>query len=73
MEKQNFGRIIMHSPPIDLNNRTQILLKNLPEPNKKIRQTKKSFKASDFQKSETAQDYPEGPRRDLHTDVPVPS
>ena len=30
----------------------EIFLKNLPEPNKKIRQTKKSFKASDFQKSE---------------------
>ena len=30
----------------------EIFLKNLPEPNKKIRQTKKSFKPSDFQKSE---------------------
>ncbi len=30
----------------------EIFLKNIPEPNKKIRQTKKSFKASDFQKSE---------------------
>ncbi len=30
----------------------EIFLKNLPEPNKKIRQTKKSFKTSDFQKSE---------------------
>ena len=30
----------------------EIFLKNLPEPNKKRRQTKKSFKASDFQKSE---------------------
>ncbi len=30
----------------------EIFLKNLPEPNKKVRQTKKSFKASDFQKSE---------------------
>ncbi len=30
----------------------EIFLKNLPKPNKKIRQTKKSFKASDFQKSE---------------------
>ena len=30
----------------------EIFLKNLPEPNKKLRQTKKSFKASDFQKSE---------------------
>ncbi len=30
----------------------EIFLKNLQEPNKKIRQTKKSFKASDFQKSE---------------------
>ena len=30
----------------------EIFLKNLPEPNKKIRQTKKSFKASDYQKSE---------------------
>ena len=30
----------------------EIFLKNLPEPNKKFRQTKKSFKASDFQKSE---------------------
>ena len=30
----------------------EIFLKNLPEPNKKIRKTKKSFKASDFQKSE---------------------
>ena len=30
----------------------EIFLKNLPEPNKKIRLTKKSFKSSDFQKSE---------------------
>tara|TARA_B100000886_G_scaffold326020_1_gene272136 strand:+ start:6715 stop:9117 length:2403 start_codon:yes stop_codon:yes gene_type:complete len=30
----------------------EIFLKNVPEPNKKIRQIKKSFKASDFQKSE---------------------
>ena len=30
----------------------EIFLKNLPEPSKKIRQTKKSFKSSDFQKSE---------------------
>ena len=30
----------------------EIFLKNLPEPSKKLRQTKKSFKASDFQKSE---------------------
>ena len=30
----------------------EIFLKNIPEPNKKIRQTKKSFHASDFQKSE---------------------
>ena len=30
----------------------EIFLKNIPEPSKKIRQTKKSFKASDFQKSE---------------------
>ena len=30
----------------------EIFLKNLPEPYKKFRQTKKSFKASDFQKSE---------------------
>ena len=30
----------------------EIFLKNLPEPNKKIRHTKKSFNASDFQKSE---------------------
>ncbi len=30
----------------------EIFLKNIPEPNKKIRQTKKSFKASDFQKSQ---------------------
>ena len=30
----------------------EIFLKNIPEPNKKIRQTKKSFQASDFQKSE---------------------
>ena len=30
----------------------EIFLKNIPEPNKKVRQTKKSFKVSDFQKSE---------------------
>ena len=30
----------------------EIFLKNIPEPNKKIRQTKKNFQASDFQKSE---------------------
>ncbi len=30
----------------------EIFLKNIPEPNKKIRETKKSFQASDFQKSE---------------------
>tara|TARA_B100000886_G_scaffold194132_1_gene133765 strand:- start:7749 stop:10151 length:2403 start_codon:yes stop_codon:yes gene_type:complete len=30
----------------------EIFLKNIPTPNKKMRQTKKSFKASDFQKSE---------------------
>ena len=30
----------------------EIFLKNIPEPNKKIRQTKKSFQTSDFQKSE---------------------
>ena len=30
----------------------EIFLKNIPEPNKKIRQTKKSFQVSDFQKSE---------------------
>ncbi len=30
----------------------EIFLKNIPEPNKKIRQNKKSFLASDFQKSE---------------------
>ena len=30
----------------------EIFIKNIPEPNKKIRQTKKSFQASDFQKSE---------------------
>ncbi len=30
----------------------EIFLNNLPEPNKKARQTKKSFKSSDFQKSE---------------------
>ncbi len=30
----------------------EIYLKNIPEPNKKIRQSKKSFQASDFQKSE---------------------
>ena len=30
----------------------EIFLKNVSEPNKKIRQTKQSFKASDFQKSE---------------------
>ena len=30
----------------------EIFLKNIPEPNKKIRQTKKSFKPSDFQKSQ---------------------
>jgi len=29
----------------------EIFLKNIPEPNKKIRQTKKSFQPSDFQKS----------------------
>ena len=30
----------------------EIFLKNVPQPNKKLRQTKKSFKVSDFQKSE---------------------
>ena len=30
----------------------EIFLKNIPEPNKKIRQTKKSFKTSDYQKSQ---------------------
>ena len=30
----------------------EIFLKNMPEPNKKIRQLKKSFQASDFQKSQ---------------------
>ncbi|MDC3127780.1 phenylalanine--tRNA ligase subunit beta [Candidatus Pelagibacter bacterium] len=30
----------------------EIFLKNIPEPNKKIRQLKKNFQASDFQKSE---------------------
>ena len=30
----------------------EIFLKNIPEPNKKIRQTKKSFQTSDFQKSQ---------------------
>ena len=30
----------------------EIFLKNIPEPNKKTRQTKKSFQVSDFQKSE---------------------
>ncbi len=30
----------------------EIFLKNIPEPNKKMRQTKKSFQTSDFQKSE---------------------
>ena len=30
----------------------EIFLKNIPEPNKKIRYTKKSFQASDYQKSE---------------------
>ncbi len=30
----------------------EIFLKNIPEPNKKLRQNKKSFQASDFQKSE---------------------
>ncbi len=30
----------------------EIYLKNIPEPNKKLRQSKKSFQASDFQKSE---------------------
>ena len=30
----------------------EIFLKNIPEPNRKNRQTKKSFQASDFQKSE---------------------
>ena len=30
----------------------EIFLKNIPEPNKKIRQIKKNFQASDFQKSE---------------------
>ena len=30
----------------------EIFLKNIPEPNKKLRQSKKSFQASDYQKSE---------------------
>jgi len=30
----------------------EIFLKNIPEPNKKLRQSKKSFQTSDFQKSE---------------------
>ncbi len=30
----------------------EIFLKNIPEPNKKLRQSKKSFRASDYQKSE---------------------
>ena len=30
----------------------EIFLKNIPEPNKKLRQSKKAFQASDFQKSE---------------------
>jgi phenylalanyl-tRNA synthetase beta chain len=30
----------------------EIFLKNIPEPNKKLRESKKSFQASDFQKSE---------------------
>ena len=30
----------------------EIFLKNMPEPNKKLRQSKKSFQSSDFQKSE---------------------
>ena len=30
----------------------EIFLKNIPEPDKKIRQTKKSFQSSDYQKSE---------------------
>ncbi len=30
----------------------EIFLKNIPEPNKKLRQSKKSFKSSDYQKSE---------------------
>ena len=30
----------------------EIFLKNIPENNKKVRETKKSFQASDFQKSE---------------------
>ncbi len=30
----------------------EIFLKNIPEPNKKLRQSKKSFQASDFQKSQ---------------------
>ena len=30
----------------------EIFLKNIPEPNKKLRQSKKSFEASDYQKSE---------------------
>jgi phenylalanyl-tRNA synthetase beta chain len=30
----------------------EIFLKNIPEPNKKLRQSKKSFQASDFQKTE---------------------
>ena len=33
-------------------NNTQVELKNIPEQNKKIRQTKKSFQPSDFQKSQ---------------------
>ena len=30
----------------------EIFLKNIPQPNKKLRQSKKNFQASDFQKSE---------------------
>ena len=30
----------------------EIFLKNIPEPNKKVRLTKRSFQVSDFQKSE---------------------
>jgi phenylalanyl-tRNA synthetase beta chain len=30
----------------------EIFMKNIPEPNKKLRQIKKSFQASDYQKSE---------------------
>ena len=33
-------------------NGLEIFLKNIPEPNKKIRQTKRSFQPSDFQKSQ---------------------